>query len=182
MLKVHITETHIASPPASPKKKRIRTSVPLESISALNAPPLITHPVCISKTLQTRILDTIDPSVSYGLDNPVETRGDGSNTMSDTSKSSQMEENAFEKVMEEVIMEQPQGAQNNEQANNGGSTYQGYTSKGNYTPSPMLKDAKLALDDLTRILKPPRKTGAGYNNARLDSVLQKRLEGMEQFL
>jgi hypothetical protein len=102
--------------------------------------------------------------------------------MLDTSQSSQMEENVFEKVMEEEIMEQPQAAKNNGQANNGGSTYKGYTSKGNYTPSPMLKDAKLALDDLTRILKPPRKTGAGYDDPGLDSVLQKRLEGMEQFL
>jgi len=75
-----------------------------------------------------------------------------------------------------------QEAENNRQDNNGKSTYHGYTCKGNYSPAPTLEDAKSALDDLTTILKPPRKTGTGYKDPGLDLVLRKRLEEMEQFL
>ena len=40
----------------------------------------------------------------------------------------------------------------------------------------------LALADLTRILRPPRKSGSGYRDPQLDAVFRSRLEHMQQFL
>jgi hypothetical protein len=170
------------SPPASPQKKRIRTSAPPQSILTANLLPLAPNPVHIPEMLQAQISDTIEPLVFYGPDNLIETRQDGLNTMLDTSRSDQIRGNTFGEVMEEETTEQPQEVGNNGQGGSGGSTFQGYASKGNYSPAPTLEDAKSALDDLTTILKPPRKTGAGYKDPGLDLVLRKRLEEMEQFL
>lgn len=47
---------------------------------------------------------------------------------------------------------------------------------------PALDAAKSALDDITTILKPPRKSGAGYKPFEGDAVLQQRLELMKMFL
>lgn len=109
-------------------------------------PPPAPHPVHISEMLQTQTADTIKPLI-YRPDNLIEMHQDGLNTMSDMSRNSQKREYIFGEVTEETT-EQPWEADNNGQGNNGGSTYQGYTSKGNYST---LEDAKLALDDLTKI-------------------------------
>jgi len=47
---------------------------------------------------------------------------------------------------------------------------------------PTLDEAKSALVHLKNILKPPRDSGAGYKDARLDLLLRGRLELMQMFL
>lgn len=101
------------SPPASPQKKRICTSAPPQSILTPNLPPLAPNPVHIPEMLQAQVLDAIEPLVFYGLDNLIKTHWDGLNTMSDTSRSSQITGNMFGEVMEEETTEQPQEAGNN---------------------------------------------------------------------
>ncbi|KAG2158958.1 uncharacterized protein EDB93DRAFT_1100022 [Suillus bovinus] len=55
------------------------------------------------------------------------------------------------------------------------------TVTGFYKPSPTVKEAHLAFNDIKRILRLPKKT-AGYKDPKLDSVFCRRLEGMKQFL
>jgi len=55
------------------------------------------------------------------------------------------------------------------------------TGMGFFKPPPTVEEAQLALDDIKRILRPPKKT-AGYEDPGLDSVFRRRLEGMTQFL
>jgi hypothetical protein len=49
---------------------------------------------------------------------------------------------------------------------------QKYTVTGFYKPSPTIKEAQLAFDDLKRILRPPKKT-AGYKDPGLDAVFRR---------
>ncbi|KAF7969760.1 hypothetical protein HWV62_11377 [Athelia sp. TMB] len=53
---------------------------------------------------------------------------------------------------------------------------------GTFLPAPGLLDAKSALEDLKRILRPPRKSGPGYEDPKLDPMFRERLEGMKQLL
>ncbi|KAH9924420.1 uncharacterized protein B0H18DRAFT_1119954 [Fomitopsis serialis] len=48
--------------------------------------------------------------------------------------------------------------------------------------APSLESAKAALADIKLLLRPPRKTGYGYKDPKLDRVLQERLEGMRRLL
>ncbi|KAG2352589.1 hypothetical protein BDR07DRAFT_1498030 [Suillus spraguei] len=52
---------------------------------------------------------------------------------------------------------------------------------GFYKPSPTVKEACLAFDDIKRILRPPKKT-AGYKDPEFDTVFHHQLKGMKQFL
>lgn len=51
-----------------------------------------------------------------------------------------------------------------------------------FIPPPTAESAAAALGDLLRLLWPPRKTGAGYKDPRLDLLLRRRMEGMRRFL
>ena len=63
------------------------------------------------------------------------------------------------------------------------STYpDGMTCDGHIQEAPSLYSAKLAVDDLKPILRPPRKTGPGYIDPELDHFVQIRIEGMQGFL
>jgi hypothetical protein len=53
---------------------------------------------------------------------------------------------------------------------------------GTFMHAPSIEEAQAALDNLKRILKPPRATGRGYKDPGLDLVLRERLDGMKQFL
>jgi len=51
-----------------------------------------------------------------------------------------------------------------------------------WSPPPSVEVAAKALSDLKRILRPPRKSGAGYKDPKLDAVFRGRLERMWMFL
>jgi hypothetical protein len=51
-----------------------------------------------------------------------------------------------------------------------------------FVPPPSMEAAKVALTDLGLLLRPPRQTGAGYKNPKLDLLLRHRLEQMQVFL
>lgn len=57
-----------------------------------------------------------------------------------------------------------------------------YQKNGKYDHSPALHEAQSALDDIKKILHPPRNKGPGYDNPGLDKLLHSRLEGMRHFL
>ena len=54
--------------------------------------------------------------------------------------------------------------------------------EGCFVSPPTLEDARLALADIKKVLKPPRKTGKGYKDPKIDLVLRGRLELMKMFL
>ena len=51
-----------------------------------------------------------------------------------------------------------------------------------YEHPPTLDQARSAMDDLAKLLKPPRLTGAGYKDPMVDLLLRERLEHMKLFL
>ncbi|KDQ17862.1 hypothetical protein BOTBODRAFT_541926 [Botryobasidium botryosum FD-172 SS1] len=51
-----------------------------------------------------------------------------------------------------------------------------------YKPPPTIEAATLALQDLKDILHPPRKSGAGYKDPKLDPYVRERLEKLRMFL
>ena len=53
---------------------------------------------------------------------------------------------------------------------------------GQFTPPPTVKEATLALADLKLILRPPRNSGRGHKDPKLDLLLRTRLERMQMFL
>jgi len=53
---------------------------------------------------------------------------------------------------------------------------------GTFMHAPSTEEAQAALDDLKRILKPPRDTGRGYKDPGLGPILREHLDGMKQFL
>jgi hypothetical protein len=53
---------------------------------------------------------------------------------------------------------------------------------GQYSPPPTVNEAAAALKDIKLMLKPPRASGIGYKDPRLDSLLRSRLEKMKMFL
>jgi hypothetical protein len=55
------------------------------------------------------------------------------------------------------------------------------TKKG-YWPAPTVVSAKVAYDRIKKILRPPRDTGNGYKDPKLDLLLRSRLEAMKQML
>ncbi|KIK79938.1 hypothetical protein PAXRUDRAFT_16061 [Paxillus rubicundulus Ve08.2h10] len=55
-----------------------------------------------------------------------------------------------------------------------------YSIKLHLTPS--LESAERALDDIKKLLKPPRNSGSGYNRRNFPPVLGERLEWMKTFL
>jgi hypothetical protein len=54
--------------------------------------------------------------------------------------------------------------------------------RGLFEPPPLRDDAKAALDDITKVLKPRRKCGIGHKPFDGDNLLQERLEMMKMFL
>lgn len=56
------------------------------------------------------------------------------------------------------------------------------TGGGSFRPPPDLRDAELALADLKKILRPPRKSEPGYEDPKLNMLFRERLEGMKQLL
>jgi len=53
---------------------------------------------------------------------------------------------------------------------------------GTFMHAPSTEEARAALDDFKRILKPPRGMGRGYKDPGLNIVLHKRLDGVKQLL
>jgi hypothetical protein len=53
---------------------------------------------------------------------------------------------------------------------------------GQFTPPPTVEEATLALADLKLILRPPRNSGRGHKDPKLDLLLRTRLERMQMFL
>jgi hypothetical protein len=53
---------------------------------------------------------------------------------------------------------------------------------GQYTPPPTVEEAAFALADLNRVLRPPRDSGGGHKDPKLDSLLRRRLERVQMFL
>jgi hypothetical protein len=53
---------------------------------------------------------------------------------------------------------------------------------GQYSPPPTIDEAAIALKDIRLMLNPPRASGIGYKDPKLDSLLQSRLEKMRMFL
>ena len=75
------------------------------------------------------------------------------------------------------------GNANAEASENIGASSSGQS--GVFIAPPSLDEAQLALDNLKKILRPPRTSHAehgGYKDPRLDSYLRTRLEEMKQFL
>ena len=55
-------------------------------------------------------------------------------------------------------------------------------STGVFVFAPSIEEVTSALEDLKKILKPPRHAGKGYRDPGLDLVFRARLEGMRQFM
>jgi hypothetical protein len=53
---------------------------------------------------------------------------------------------------------------------------------GQFIPPPTINEARLALVDLKLILRPPRSSGWGHKDPKLDLLLRTRLERMQMFL
>lgn len=47
---------------------------------------------------------------------------------------------------------------------------------------PTVDEVALALEDIKKILNPPRRTGRGYKDPELDLLFRSRLESMQQFM
>ena len=50
---------------------------------------------------------------------------------------------------------------------------------GKHDHPPEIHKAQSALDDIKKILRPPREKGPGYKDPGLDELLRGRLEGMQ---
>jgi len=57
-----------------------------------------------------------------------------------------------------------------------------YQQTGKHDHPPAIYEAQSALDDIKKLLRPPRDKGPGYKDPGLDELLRGRLEGMRHFL